>query len=65
MLSLHIAKRILPAALMLSVLLFGTKVSAECALVLTSPTDGAVFTGTGNQITITAMLKPRFDPIRN
>uniref|UniRef100_UPI004055FCE3 hypothetical protein n=1 Tax=Candidatus Electrothrix sp. TaxID=2170559 RepID=UPI004055FCE3 len=62
MLSPNTAQRILSATLLLSVLLFGSNALAECALVLTSPADGAVFTGTDNQVNIYGYVKAEVDP---
>jgi YD repeat-containing protein len=55
-------KIILLCALLLPVPLFSSNALAECALVLTSPADGAVFTGSGNQVTIHGYVKAEVDP---
>ncbi len=48
--------------LLLSILFLASQAQAECALVLTSPADGAVFTGASNQITIYGYVKAQVDP---
>ncbi|MGB5687122.1 MAG: DUF6531 domain-containing protein, partial [Candidatus Electrothrix sp.] len=58
----NILKNILPSFFILLLLSPYSEVLAECALVLTSPADGAVFTGTGNQITIYGYVKAEVDP---
>lgn len=48
--------------LLLPVFLHAPEVRAECALVLTSPADGAVFTGANGQITIYGYVRAQVDP---
>lgn len=48
--------------LLLPIFFHASQAHAECALVLTSPADGAVFTGANSQITIYGYVKAQVDP---
>ncbi len=56
-------RKIVPVFLALLLLaIFTSELRAECALVLTFPADGAVFTGSENQITIYGYVRASVDP---